>query len=143
MAILMGFSSITWAQSEDSQRDPSTIKIVPVTPPAGRSVGDDCSNPIVVTLPADFPYVDLNDYTCGCGNNYANTGCLGSYDGGEDIMYELNVTSPVTVSISMDPKGTSYSGIALLSSCGDAPCIAYQTFVLDLSDNPQIEFSWF
>ncbi|MBU0639874.1 MAG: hypothetical protein KKB50_13480 [Planctomycetes bacterium] len=86
--------------------------------------GDNCGLPLTVTLPADLPYTDISQYTCGRNNNYSET-CLGSYDGGEDIIYELIVTDPVDIEITLDPKGTTWTGITLDDSCPpDATCIA-------------------
>jgi len=80
-----------------------------------RAVGDDCTNPIVVTFPAAFPYSDVN-YTCGRLNDYVNTD-LGSYDGGEDIIYQFVVTATTGMSIDFDPAGTTYTGIGLFNGC--------------------------
>lgn len=101
----------------------------PPNPCPQPQVGDNCGLPIAVTLPADLPYSDLNQYTCGRGNTYddPNNGtCLWYYDGGEDIIYELTVSDSVDVDVTMDPKGTSWTGIALDDSCPpDDTCIAY------------------
>jgi hypothetical protein len=79
--------------------------------------GDNCNNPIVVTLnPAALPWTDTN-YTCGRGNDYSTT-CLGNYDGGEDIVYELVVTQAIEAVITMNPKTTTWTGIAI----DDATC---------------------
>ncbi len=65
--------------------------------------GDNCALPRAFTLNrACLPYVDTNT-TVGCGNDYADT-CLGSYDSGEDILYELTVTETLVVTIKMDPR---------------------------------------
>ena len=97
-------------------------------PPA--QPGDNCDNPIVVNLnkgPGDTLYLDQNQTNCGRGNNYSST-CLGSYDGGEDIIYQVNVSTAVDVDILMDPKGTSWTGMAIDNACppGD-PCMNYDT----------------
>jgi len=76
--------------------------------------GDDCTNPIVVVLPQALPYTDL-DTTCGRGNAYANT-CLGYYDGGEDIIYELVVTEDVLVRVVMTTTAT-WTGMAIHDTC--------------------------
>ncbi|MGB5105619.1 MAG: GEVED domain-containing protein [Candidatus Zixiibacteriota bacterium] len=94
--------------------------------------GDNCSDPYVVNLPAQLPYTDANQYTCGRVNDYSAT-CLDSYDGGEDMVYFVKVTSTVTVDITLDPKGTTYSGFAidLPAACpldaGVSDCIAKST----------------
>jgi len=90
-------------------------------------IGDNCDNPIIVSLPVELPYSDIGQMTCGRGDDYDNT-CLGYYDGGEDIIYELNVTEAILVDITLDPKGAPYTGMALDDACppGD-PCMAYST----------------
>ena len=62
--------------------------------------GDNCDSPITVSLPAELDYADSNT-TIGRGDNYETT-CMGSYDGGDDIIYELDVTSTVCVDITLD-----------------------------------------
>jgi hypothetical protein len=92
-----------------------------------KLTGDNCSNPIVVSLPAQLPYNDLSDSTCGRGNDYDAT-CLGYYDGGEDIIYELDVTATTSVDIVLDPKGTTWTGIALDVACPPgSTCLASHT----------------
>ena len=86
----------------------------------GRAVGDNCTTPIVVNIPADLPYVDLGNTTCGRGNAYSNTD-LGYYDSGEDLIYEINVTAETEVILTMDPKTTTYSGLGLFTSCPTGP----------------------
>jgi hypothetical protein len=89
-------------------------------PSEGPTAGDDCTDPILVKLPDDMPYADLSQKTCGRGNNYSET-CLGSYDGGEDIIYMLDVGATMTVDIILDPKGTTYSGMLLDYGCPADP----------------------
>lgn len=87
--------------------------------------GDSCENPIEVTFGAGWPaYADTNT-TCGRGNLYQDT-CLDYYDGGEDIVYELTVLSPVDVDITLDPMGTAWTAVAIDGACppGEA-CLAY------------------
>lgn len=88
--------------------------------------GDNCLNTLVVDLSTDLPYSDVGQTTCGRGNDYSAT-CLGSYDGGEDIIYELVVPSNTCVDIVMTSDST-YTGIGLDSACplGD-PCLAKAT----------------
>ena len=94
---------------------------LPLAEEGGRAIGDDCTNPIVITLPADMPYSDTNT-TCGRGNSYEET-CLG----GEDIIYRLDVTSDVTIQVRMTSE-TAWRGLSIGSSCpnGD-PCLDYVT----------------
>jgi len=63
--------------------------VVPYVKPGNtEATGDDCSDPIIINIPGGLPFTDANQTTCGRINNYDAT-CLGSYDGGEDIMYEI------------------------------------------------------
>jgi hypothetical protein len=96
-----------------------TIQVGCQEPPPG----DDCSNPIIVDA---FPYFDFGQTTCGRGNNYSNT-CLGSYDGGEDIIYQFTLTEELIVTITMDPKSTTWTGILLSDECPGETCIAFVT----------------
>ncbi len=96
--------------------------------------GDNCGDPILIQLPSSLPYTDTNT-TCGRVDDYNDT-CMGSYDGGEDIIYELNVTAPVIVDISVDAD-TIWAGVGVFSSCPDVgpdSCIATATS----SDNPDL-----
>jgi hypothetical protein len=89
--------------------------------------GNDCSDPIVVTIPDDLPYVDAGQTTCERINDYDMT-CLGYYDGGEDIIYELTVTMGIVVDILLDPLGIAWTGICIDNVCppGD-PCMYSST----------------
>ena len=111
----------------EQQKDPSTIVSLPLAPTGGRDVGDDCTNPIIVSIPADLTYSDIGQTNCGRGNNYDAT-CLGSYDGGEDIIYRLDVTTATTVNITMNPNGTTWSGMGILrmSGCRNLCTIHYR-----------------
>ncbi|UCD16681.1 MAG: hypothetical protein JSV44_09490, partial [Candidatus Zixiibacteriota bacterium] len=88
--------------------------------------GDNCADPIVVKLPDDLDFVDEN-YTCDRLNNYSST-CLGSYDGGEDIIYALDVDGNIAINLTLDPRGTTWTGMAIADECPPgATCLAYQT----------------
>ena len=89
--------------------------------------GDNCAEPFVVSLGlGDLPWTNSN-YNCGRGNDYADT-CLGSYDGGEDMIYAFTPTEDMTVSIEMDPLGLTWTGIAIDDSCPlDASCLGVNT----------------
>jgi hypothetical protein len=79
--------------------------------------GDNCTDPLDFTFgSADLPYTIADQYTCGRGNNYSNT-CLGSYDGGEDIIMAITPTDDMNVDITLDPKGTTYTGLAIDAAC--------------------------
>ncbi len=94
--------------------------------------GDNCGSPLTVNLPAQLPYTDASQHTCGRINDYSAT-CLDLYDGGEDMVYFVKVTAPVTVNITLNPKGTTYTGFAidLPTACpldaGVSDCIAKST----------------
>jgi hypothetical protein len=77
--------------------------------------GDRCDLPRVITLPAEIPFVE-HDTTCGRFNDHDAT-CLATYDGGEDIVYQLNVTAPTSVHITVDPFETNFTGLVLDSTC--------------------------
>ena len=99
-----------------------------ITEAAPAEPGDNCSNPIAIEIPS-LPYSDNGQTTCGHGDNYDAT-CLGSYDGGEDILYELTVLSEVTVDIILDPLGTTYTGILIDDVCppgGTGECIDFSS----------------
>jgi hypothetical protein len=91
-------------------------------------VGDNCSAPIVVNLPAQLPYSDLGQTTCGKGHDYDYMTCLNPYDGGEDIIYQLSVASPMNVNIVLNPYSDAWTGIAIDVACPPgSPCMAYAT----------------
>jgi hypothetical protein len=89
------------------------------------AVGQTCADPIVIS---SLPYAVYGRTTCGFGNDYFDT-CLGLFDGGEDIVYRLDLDTAKTVNIVMNPYTTSYAGILLDTSCPpDATtCIAAST----------------
>ncbi len=96
------------------------------TPNPCPQPGDNCTNPKPLTLSlAGLPVVD-SDTTCGRDNDYADT-CLGYYDGGEDIIYEVTVTDDMCVKIAVDGALT-YVGVAVASTCPPgATCVAFAT----------------
>ena len=99
-----------------------------ITAAAGPDPGDNCALPIVVNLPGDSPYTDAGQTNCDRNNDYSAT-CLGSYDGGDDIIYELNLSTTLEVDVTLDPKTTTWTGIVLDDNCpADASdCIATST----------------
>jgi len=128
------FSSLSYTTSYEwklivynSNKSQTTGPVWSFTTVDAPTPGDNCSDPIVVSLPASLPYSDMNQYTCGRGDDYSAT-CLGNYDGGEDIIYEITVTTDVTVDITLDPKGITYTGILIDNVCpGASTCIDYST----------------
>ena len=88
------------------------------------NVGNDCSTPIDIYLPKDLTYLDWHQWTTGRGNNYSST-CLGTYDGGEDIIYRLNVDRAMVIDIQLDPHGTAGTGFCIDNVCPpDGSCLA-------------------
>ena len=84
------------------------------------AVGDDCSSPILVNT---FPFSDVGQTTCGRVNDYDAT-CLNDFDGGEDIVYQIDLVDPTTLYFLLDPKGTKNTGIALSEVCpGETVCL--------------------
>jgi uncharacterized Zn-binding protein involved in type VI secretion len=49
-------------------------------------------------------------------NDYSNT-CMGSYDGGEDMIIQLNMLDPLIVKLTLNSLGTTYSGMAIDNVC--------------------------
>jgi len=97
--------------------------------------GDDCYTPIDISIPAQLPYTDGNNFTCGRGNNYSNT-CLGYYDGGEDIVYHLEVTEPSVIMLMLDPKGTPWAGMLIDDECPADPTTCIASVHYDTQDGP-------
>ncbi|MCF6172036.1 MAG: choice-of-anchor J domain-containing protein [Bacteroidales bacterium] len=134
VAILFSGVAVAQTASEIKQKEMAelkehgpTVEVPQAEPGSTRAVGDDCTTPIVVSVPAALPYNDLNQTNCGRGNTYSAT-CLGSYDNGEDIIYRLDVTTDVVVDITMDPKITTYTGILIADDCPDVgACIDFGT----------------
>ena len=98
-----------------------TLKIDKQMEGMSKAIGDDCAEPIIISA---LPYSDPSQTTTGRGNTYDET-CLNDFDGGEDIIYELEITSETTIIVEMDPKGTQYTGIALSDACPlESICLA-------------------
>jgi hypothetical protein len=90
---------------------------VPPLPAPGPMCGSPAIIPLV--LPDDMGLLITGNTTCGAGNNYANT-CLGNYDGGEEVIWELQVNAPTLVELRFDPLGTTWTGFSLGTTCGDS-----------------------
>ena len=119
LAVFLGTATLSWAQDNSGDfKDPSTITIVPIAPEGGRAVGDDCTNPIIVSVPSALPYNNTN-YTCGRGNTYnlGTSSCMYYYSGGEDIIYRLDATANVMITLTMNPLGTTWTGIGIFNGC--------------------------
>ncbi len=90
-----------------------------------KAVGDDCSDPIVIT---ELPYYGTGLTTCGRGNTYpSGSNCLGNYAGGEDIIFQLDLAEEATIQIHLTTSST-WTGLAIADQCPLASeCIAVQT----------------
>ena len=83
--------------------------------------GDDCDHPIGLVADTDLPYFNTNT-TCGRGNYHQLT-CLDPYDAGEEIVYRIEVQESMAFWISLDPKGTQLTGMAVfLDGCAGTKC---------------------
>lgn len=128
LMILLAIGLVAGASAEAGAGKP-TVEHGPtvcVPPPvaAGRAIGNDCSDPLVIP---GLPFSDTGQTTCGRGNDYSAT-CLGSYDGGEDIVYRLDIATPTPVRIVMDPHTTAWTGLAIFAGCPDTgTCLAQRT----------------
>ncbi len=122
--LVLGLAAAAYA-AEKPEADHGPTVIVTPAEEGSRAVGDDCTNPIIIN---SLPFSDLGQTTCGRGNNYFDT-CLGSYDGGEDIIYRLDIAAPTAVDIVMDPLGTTWTGLAIDDECPLAlsGCLAVRT----------------
>jgi len=87
--------------------------------------GTNCANPIPIT---SLPYVDVNT-TSDKNNDYSDT-CLGNYDNGRDILYELTITATQCVDITVTgaTPQDNWIGVALDNVCPpSAACVAQAT----------------
>jgi hypothetical protein len=116
------FAQDASALSEDEMHGPTTI--VPlVEEGSSRAIGDDCTAPIVIP---SLPYNDVNT-TVGRLNNYSET-CMGSYDGGEDIIYEFTITQSYLVTAQLNPGPTTWTGVSIMNGCPQTgTCVALST----------------
>ena len=98
--------------------------------------GNTCDDPIIVEIPADLNYSDLNQTTCGRGNEYEDTST--SYNLGEDIFYRLDVTADITVRIEMAPYD-NWTGLFLYDDRPDALSPGdWLAAVTDYNSNPRV-----
>ena len=101
--------------------------------------GINCSFPAPIDLsPQYLPVLIEDNSTCGFEDDYENT-CLGEYDGGEDMLFELHVTMLAFFDIIIDPHGATWTGIVIDDVCPPAPedCIAMST-----SSSAQVHGLW-
>jgi len=93
------------------------------TPPV-QATGDTCANPLIVHLPAALPFTDFNT-TCGRGNDYRDS-CLGAYDEGDDIIYQLVLARDMNLRLGLDDAQAV--GIAIDAVCPPGtPCLSLET----------------
>ncbi len=112
----------TMSMSKEEQEHGVTAK-VPMSN-SGRAIGDDCDNPKILDM-TTFPVIDT-DSTCGRGNNYEET-CLGSYDGGEDIVYQFTIDEAKDLEITLTTT-TTWTGILITQECPIASnCVTFIT----------------
>lgn len=97
----------------------------PPCPTATHPVGTDCSDPVPIAL---LPFSDANT-TSDKGNDYSST-CLGDYDNGLDIVYQLTLSAAQCVDITVTgaTSNDNWIGVALVNGCPpDTVCIAQGT----------------
>ena len=117
---ILGLANLALAMDKDEAAHGPTV-FVPA--PDFTAMGS-CATPIVIS---SLPYSVTAQTNCGLGNTYSAT-CLGSYDGGEEIIYQLDIAVTTTVDIVMNPGTTTWTGILLDNSCPpDATCIGMAT----------------
>ena len=119
--LVLGVASLAGAMDkEEAAHGPTAY----VAPPANSIMGS-CATPVVIS---SLPYSATAQTNCGLGNTYAAT-CLGNYDGGEDIIYRLDLAASTTIDIVMNPGTTGWTGILLDSACppNATTCIATNT----------------
>lgn len=100
-------------------------QLSPPCPTGASPGGTDCTNPISIT---SLPFSDTNT-TSDKGNDYTNT-CLGNYDNGDDILYELTVatTQCVDITVTGATPQDEWIGLAIDTVCPPgAVCLAQTT----------------
>jgi hypothetical protein len=127
-------TSVCTVACDDSTEPAVCVDTLPPAP------GGTCGEAVAYDIPAVLPFTDVAATNCGFGNDYSST-CLGSYDGGEEIIYAFNVTADTSVAINLNTNGTTWVGIAIDSACplngttcvntattsGSSPSMACQT----------------
>jgi len=124
VVLAMGAAGLALANDKPAPEHGPTA-YVPQVAEGALAVGDDCTDPIVI---GSLPFSATGQTNCGRGNTYAST-CLGYYDGGEDVVYRLDLAAPAVLDIVMDPQGTTWSGMLIDDACPPDPasCIAIST----------------
>ena len=95
----------------------------------------DCNNPNMITA---LPFVDINQSTCGAGNNYDATDACGStFMSGEDFVYAY--TSAGNECISIQTNNTSIgTGLFLMDGCPNSDVTNCIASVEGVAGNPAI-----
>ena len=119
--LVLGIASLASAMDKEEAAHGPTAFV----PASEYSIMGSCATPVVIS---SLPFSATGQTNCGLGNNYAAT-CLGSYDGGEEIIYRLDLATSTTIDIVMNPGTTTWTGMLLDSSCPPNPttCIAIAT----------------
>jgi hypothetical protein len=97
----------------------------PPCPTATTPDGTDCTNPIPIP---SLPFFDVNT-TSDKSNDYTNS-CLGNYDNGKDILYELTITTAQCLDITVTgaTPQDNWIGITIDTVCPpDTACLAQAT----------------
>lgn len=103
----------------------SCSQLNPPCAPVVHPAGTDCANPIPIT---SLPFVDTNT-TTDKSNDYTTT-CLGEYDNGLDILYQLTMTATqcVDITVTGTTPNDNWIGVALGTTCPPgAACLAQGT----------------
>ncbi|MBK9118686.1 MAG: hypothetical protein IPM18_03655 [Phycisphaerales bacterium] len=88
--------------------------------------GDTCDTPVVVTIGTDFAGYSDTNRTCGRFNSIpvSSTNCLGSFAGGEDLVYRLDVAQDICVDILVQNLGPdSNFAVVIDDQCVGTPCL--------------------
>lgn len=119
--VTLGVAGAAMAMDKEEAAHGPTVYV----PPSQISIMGSCATPVVIP---SLPFNATAQTNCGLGNNYAAT-CLGNYDGGEEIIYQLTVATSTTIDIVMNPGSTGWTGILLDSACppNASTCIAINT----------------
>jgi hypothetical protein len=113
---------LDWVQTGDCAETGQYCQAPDGTPAcadyASASGGDVCGDPQmdIIQLPASLPLWNHDQTTCGALNDYEDT-CMNNYDGGEDLLYQFEVTEQVMVNFLIHTKGTYTTGMALSPGC--------------------------
>jgi hypothetical protein len=123
LVLLLALVLAAGAVAKDDRDRP--VVDVPYVPGGAKDVGDDCDDPLVIT---ELPYYGTGLTTCGRGNTYpSGSNCLGSYAGGEDIIFQLDLAEETTIQIHLTTAST-WTGLAIDNQCPlGTECIAVRT----------------